>query len=164
MANSECQNCHFEKMAAWLQILQIVGNSTLIYLWFDTHDSPGAFFIQKWEIFSPDVPVCIAALEATEYEHPMIVFFLIFQIFWSISQRSCEVFSGIFGSIAKIFSLCIFSLGLCITKAFCKIFYQSLGNGFGFQRIWVLVILCPQSQLKACLKIHCFFNKIQSLL
>ena len=32
-------------MAAWSQILQIVDNSTLIYLLFDTHDNPGAIFI-----------------------------------------------------------------------------------------------------------------------
>ena len=32
-------------MASWFQILQIVGNSTLIYVSFDTHDSPGAVFI-----------------------------------------------------------------------------------------------------------------------
>ena len=45
-------------MAAWSQILQIVGNSTLIYLSFDTHGSPGTVFIQEWEIFSPDLLVC----------------------------------------------------------------------------------------------------------
>ena len=33
------------KMAAWLQILKIVGDSTLFYLSFDTHDSPGSVFI-----------------------------------------------------------------------------------------------------------------------
>ena len=32
-------------MAAWSQILQIVGNSTLFYLSFDTHDSPGSVFV-----------------------------------------------------------------------------------------------------------------------
>ena len=36
-------------MAAWLQILQTVGNSTLFYLSFDTHDSPGAFFMWKFK-------------------------------------------------------------------------------------------------------------------
>ena len=45
MAIPEYKNGHFEKMAAWLQILQVVGNSTLIYLLFDTHDSPGAAFV-----------------------------------------------------------------------------------------------------------------------
>ncbi len=45
MAIPEHKNGHFEKMATWLQILQIVGNSTLIYLSFGTHDSPGAVFI-----------------------------------------------------------------------------------------------------------------------
>ena len=35
------------KMAAWSQILQIVGNSTVFYLSFDTHDSPGSVFIWK---------------------------------------------------------------------------------------------------------------------
>ena len=34
-------------MGAWLQILQIVGNSTLFYPLFDTHDSPGPVFIWK---------------------------------------------------------------------------------------------------------------------
>ena len=38
------KNGHFEEMAAWSQILQIVSNSTLIYLSFDTHDSPGVVF------------------------------------------------------------------------------------------------------------------------
>ena len=47
MAISEYKNGHFEEIAAWSQILQIVGNSTLFYLSFDTytHDSPGAVFI-----------------------------------------------------------------------------------------------------------------------
>ena len=42
MAIPEYKNGHFEKMAAWSQILQIVGNSTLFYLLFDTHGSTGA--------------------------------------------------------------------------------------------------------------------------
>ena len=41
------QNGHFEEMGAWLQILKIVGNSTLLYLFFDTHNSPGSIFIWK---------------------------------------------------------------------------------------------------------------------
>ena len=45
MAIPEYKNGHFEEMAAWSQILQTMGNSTLIYLLFDTHDSPGAVFI-----------------------------------------------------------------------------------------------------------------------
>ena len=45
MAISEYKNGHFEEMAAWSQILQIVGNSTLIYLSFDTPDSPGTVFV-----------------------------------------------------------------------------------------------------------------------
>ena len=46
MAIPEYKNGHFEEMAAWSQILQMVGNSTLIYhLSFDTNDSPGAVFI-----------------------------------------------------------------------------------------------------------------------
>ena len=57
MAIPEYKNGHFEEMAAWSQIPQIVGNSTLLYLSFDAHDSPGAVFIEKWEIFSPNVPV-----------------------------------------------------------------------------------------------------------
>ena len=43
------QNGHFEEMGAWLQILQIVGNSTLFSLLFDTHDSPGPVFIWKFK-------------------------------------------------------------------------------------------------------------------
>ena len=34
-------------MAAWSQILQIVGNFTVFYLSFDTHDSPGSIFVWK---------------------------------------------------------------------------------------------------------------------
>ena len=32
------------KMGAWLQILQVMGNSALFYLLIDTHDSPGSIF------------------------------------------------------------------------------------------------------------------------
>ena len=45
MAIPEYKNGRFEEMTAWSQILQIVGNSTLIFLSFDTHDSPGAVFV-----------------------------------------------------------------------------------------------------------------------
>ena len=45
MAISEYKNGHFEELAAWSQILKIVGNFTLIYLSFDTHDSPWAVFV-----------------------------------------------------------------------------------------------------------------------
>ena len=45
MAIPEYKNGHFEEMAAWSQFLQIVGVSNLIYLPFDTHDSPGAVFV-----------------------------------------------------------------------------------------------------------------------
>ena len=45
MAIPEYKNGYFEKMAAWSQILQIVGNSKLFNLPFATHDSPGAVFI-----------------------------------------------------------------------------------------------------------------------
>ena len=38
MAIPELKNGHFEEIGGWLQILQIVGNSTLFYLSFDTHD------------------------------------------------------------------------------------------------------------------------------
>ena len=44
MAIPEYKYDHFEEIAAWSQILQIVGISTLIYLPFDTHDSPGVVF------------------------------------------------------------------------------------------------------------------------
>ena len=47
MAISVNENGHFEKMAAWSQILQIVGNPTLYYLSFDSYDSPGSVFIWK---------------------------------------------------------------------------------------------------------------------
>ena len=40
MVIPEYKNGHFEEMAALSQILQIEGNSTLIYLSFDTHDTP----------------------------------------------------------------------------------------------------------------------------
>ena len=58
-------------MAAWSQILQIVGNSTLFYLSFDTHDNPGPVFIWKsefledlemWEKFESNLPVWIMVL------------------------------------------------------------------------------------------------------
>ena len=58
MAISKYENGHFEEMAAWLQILQVVGNSTLFYLLFDANDSPGSVFIWKWEIYSPHLLVC----------------------------------------------------------------------------------------------------------
>ena len=49
MAVSVNQNGHFEEMEAWLQILQIVGNSTLLYqlLTLDNRDSPGSVSIWK---------------------------------------------------------------------------------------------------------------------
>ena len=47
MAIPEYKNGHFEEMGAWSQILQIVGNSTLFYLSFDTHASPGSVFVWK---------------------------------------------------------------------------------------------------------------------
>ena len=49
MVIPEYKNGHFEEMAAWSQILQIVGNSTLFCLSFDTHDNPGSVFIYKSE-------------------------------------------------------------------------------------------------------------------
>ena len=58
MAISVNQNGHFEEMGAWLQILQIVGNSTLFYLLFDTHDSPGSVFILKY-VQESNLIVCI---------------------------------------------------------------------------------------------------------
>ena len=39
------QNGHFEDIAAWFQILQTAGNSTLIYLSLDAYDNPRAVFI-----------------------------------------------------------------------------------------------------------------------
>ena len=39
------QNGHFEEIGTWLQILQIVGNSTLFYLLFDTKDIPESNFL-----------------------------------------------------------------------------------------------------------------------
>jgi hypothetical protein len=47
MAISVNQNGHFDEMGTWLQILQIEGYSTIFYLLFDTHDSPGSVF--KWK-------------------------------------------------------------------------------------------------------------------
>ena len=49
MAISVKQNGHFEEMAAWSQILQVVSDSTLFHLSFDTHDSPGSVFIWKFK-------------------------------------------------------------------------------------------------------------------
>ena len=48
-------------MGAWLQILQIVGNSTLFYLLFDTQDSLGSVFIwnlELWEKFESSLLLC----------------------------------------------------------------------------------------------------------
>ena len=45
MAIPAYKNGHFEEMAAWSQILEVAGDSTQIYLSFDTHDSPGAVFV-----------------------------------------------------------------------------------------------------------------------
>ena len=50
MAIPEYKNGHFEEIAAWSQILQIVGDSTVFYLTFDTHDSPGSIFIWKSKV------------------------------------------------------------------------------------------------------------------
>ena len=67
MAIRGYKNGHFEEMAAWSQILQIVGNSTVFYLSFDTHDSPGSVFVckSKFDIgfgivgkIESNVPVC----------------------------------------------------------------------------------------------------------
>ena len=60
MAISEHKNGHFEEIREWLQILELGYNSTIFYLLFDTHDSPGAVFIWKWEIYRPYLFVCIA--------------------------------------------------------------------------------------------------------
>ena len=51
IAISVNQNGHFEEMESWLQILQIMGNFTLFYLLFDTHDSPGSVFIWNFNFF-----------------------------------------------------------------------------------------------------------------
>ena len=45
MSIPEYKNGHFEEMATWSQILQIVGNSKQFYLSFDTHNSPESIFI-----------------------------------------------------------------------------------------------------------------------
>ena len=44
---------NFDEMAAWLQILQIVDIPTLIYLLFDTHDSPVSVFIKNGKFLDP---------------------------------------------------------------------------------------------------------------
>ena len=49
MAISKYKNGHFEEIGASSQILQIVTNSTLFYLSFDTHDIPGSVFIWKYK-------------------------------------------------------------------------------------------------------------------
>ena len=53
MAISEHKNGHFEEIRGWLQILELVSNSTIFHLLFDTYDSPGAVFIWKWEKYRP---------------------------------------------------------------------------------------------------------------
>ena len=77
MAISEYKNGHIEKMAAWSQILQIVGNSTLFHLPFVTYDSPGSLLIKVqiyyriWKygkIFYSNVPVCDIYLNIIPYE------------------------------------------------------------------------------------------------
>ena len=40
MAIPVYKNDHFEEMATWLQILQILGNFTLIYISYDTQWQP----------------------------------------------------------------------------------------------------------------------------
>ena len=58
MAISEHENGHFEDIRGWLQILELVSNSTIFHLLFDTYDSPGAVFIWKWEKYRPYLLVC----------------------------------------------------------------------------------------------------------
>ena len=58
MAISEYKNGHFEGIREWLQILEWGSNSTIFYLTFSTHDSLGAVFIWKWEIYRPHLLVC----------------------------------------------------------------------------------------------------------
>ena len=60
MAISEHKNGHFEEIRGWLQILELVSNSTIFHLLFDTYDSPGAVFIWKWEKYRPYLLVCNA--------------------------------------------------------------------------------------------------------
>ena len=45
MAIPEYKNDHFGEIGAWSQILHIVGNSILVYLSIDAHDSPRFLFI-----------------------------------------------------------------------------------------------------------------------
>ena len=59
MAISEHKNGHFEEIRGWLQILELVSNSTIFHLLFDTYDSPGAVFIWKWEKYRPYLLVWI---------------------------------------------------------------------------------------------------------
>ena len=54
MAISEHKNGHFEEKRRWLQIVELGSNSTIFFLTFDTHDSPGAVFIWKREIYRPE--------------------------------------------------------------------------------------------------------------
>ena len=67
MAISEHKNGHFEEIREWLQILELGYNSTILYLSFDTHDSSGAIFIWKWEIYWPHLLVCVWRGEATTH-------------------------------------------------------------------------------------------------
>ena len=62
MPISEHKNGHFKEIRGWLQILELGSNSTIFYLLFDTHDSPGAVFIWKWEKYRPYLLVCVGSI------------------------------------------------------------------------------------------------------
>ena len=49
-----------------MQILEWGSNSTIFYLTFDTHDSPEAVFIWKWEIYRLHLLLCIPYASANK--------------------------------------------------------------------------------------------------
>jgi len=46
-------------MKAWLQILRIVPNSSILFPTLGTHPNPKAVFIRKWEFFFTYLPECM---------------------------------------------------------------------------------------------------------
>ena len=61
-ANVLYKNDRFEEVGAWPKILEKEPNSTIFYLIFDTHDSPGFVFIWKCKSYSHQLLVCSSFL------------------------------------------------------------------------------------------------------
>ena len=88
MAISEHKNGHFDEIRGWLQILELGSNSTIFYLLFDTHDSPGAVFIWKWEIFSH-----ISLLVKPHFQKFYIIFYDRLMIVLALKDRQSCILS-----------------------------------------------------------------------